>query len=113
MGDILEFPSREVQGLSYLESQLRDLLSAKGADEELMEFAAKTVRDIYERFASSENYSFSVQLPEGTPADDAEALRVAIQDGVEHIRSENHAIIVRLIAELAMAEVRLFQNSRD
>ena len=113
MGEILEFPSRQVQGLSFLENELKVLLAAKGADPELMEFAATTVREIYERYANAENYAFSVQLPEGIDPSASESLKDAIEQGVESIRSENHAVIVRLIAELTMAEVRLFQASRE
>ena len=30
MGDILEFPSQQTQGLAFLDRQLRELLTAKG-----------------------------------------------------------------------------------
>ena len=33
MGDILEFPSQQAQGLAYLERQLREMLAARGADQ--------------------------------------------------------------------------------
>jgi type IV pilus biogenesis protein CpaD/CtpE len=112
LGEILEFPSQQVQGLSFLENELKVLLAAKGADQELMEFAATTVREIYERYANAENYSFNLQLPEGMDQADAETLKDDIQQGVESIRAGNHAVIVRLIAELTMAEVRLFQAGR-
>lgn len=112
MATVLEFPSQQVQGLSFLESQLRDLLGAKGADEELMAFAAKTVREIYERYATAENYSFSLELPGDISPGSSNQLKQDIQAGIEQIRGENHAIIVRLIAELALAEVRRFQLER-
>ena len=39
MGDLLEFPTPSAQGMAFLEARLRDILSAKGADEELIAFA--------------------------------------------------------------------------
>ncbi len=113
MANIIEFPSARIQGLSFLEEQLRDLLRSKGADEELMDYAARTVREIYEQSADAENYSFSVDLPETLDSAVAEALQAQLQEGVAGIRAANHAIIVRLIAELALARVQLFQAGRD
>ena len=112
MTNVLEFPSRRAQGLAYLDTQIRALLRARGADDELIDFAASTVRDVYERSVDAENYSFSVTLPEGISDVDAEALRRSITQGVERIRDENHAVMIRLIAELVLAKVRIFQAHR-
>ncbi len=113
MAKLIEFPSQRAQGLAFLDQQIRELLRARGADEELIDFAAATVKRVYERSIEAEDYSFQVSLPEGISGDDAEALRQSIFAGVERIRDENHAVVVRLIAELVMAEVRMFQASRD
>ena len=40
MGEILEFPSQQAQGLAYLDRQLRQLLTAKGSDADTIDFAA-------------------------------------------------------------------------
>jgi hypothetical protein len=111
--NVIEFPSRRAQGLAFLDQQIRQLLADRGADEELIDFAADTVKRIYERSSDAENYSFSVALPDGISDGDAEALRESIREGVEHLRDENHAVVIRLIAELVMAEVRMFQANRD
>lgn len=113
MATILEFPSRQMLGLSFLEDQIRELLAAKGADEELMEFAAVTVKDIYQRYATAENYSFSLELPGDISTASTEQLQRDVQAGIEQVRAENHAIIVRLIAELTLAQVTRFQLQRD
>ncbi|MDJ0878859.1 MAG: hypothetical protein QNI86_09630 [Halieaceae bacterium] len=113
MANVIEFPSQRAQGLAFLDQQIRELLSARGADDELIDFAATTVKQVYERSVAAEDYSFQVSLPEGVSGDDAEALRQSIFEGVEKIRNENHAVVVRLIAELVMAEVRMFQARRD
>ncbi len=113
MAKILEFPSQRLQGLSFLEQQIREMMSSRGADEELVEFAATTLKTIYQRSADAENYSFSLPLPEGIADDDANQLQRDIQTAVEQIRSENHAVIIRLIAELVLSEVKNFQYSRD
>ena len=113
MASILEFPSQRAQGLAFLEQQVRQLLAERGADDELIDFAAETTRRVYERSIDAENYSFSVTLPDGISEDDAAALRGSIREGVERIRDENHAVVIRLIAELVMAEVRIFQANRD
>lgn len=113
MAQVLEFPSRQVQGLSYLESQLRELLKRKGADQALMDYAVTTVREIYQQHANAENYSFALELPQDTDEALAQLLQTRIADGIAGIRAENHVIIVRLIAELALAKVQLYQRDRD
>lgn len=113
MARILEFPSQQVQGLAFLKDQIRDLLASKGADEELMNFAAATVGEIYQRHTQAENYGFTLTLPGSVDADAAALLQQDIEAGIQTIRAENHAVIVRLIAELTLAEVRSFQSERD
>ena len=112
MASVIEFPSQRVQGLSFLEQQIRELLRARGADEELMDFAAETTRRIYERSIDAENYSFRITLPEGLSSEEQAQLRESVREGVSALREENHAVVVRLIAELVMAEVKRFQASR-
>ncbi len=113
MATILQFPSQQVQGLAYLEEQLRDLLLARGADQELVDFAANTVSEVYQRNAQAENYDFSLELPAAIDESSAEQLQEGIQAGIAGIQAENHAIIVRLIAELVLAEVKIFQYQRE
>jgi hypothetical protein len=113
MATILQFPSQQVQGLAYLEEQLKDLLLARGADQELVDFAANTVSEVYQRNVQAENYDFSLELPAAIDASSAEQLQEGIQAGIASIQAENHAIIVRLIAELVLAEVKIFQYQRD
>lgn len=112
MGDILEFPSRRAQGLAYLDRQLRDLLAAKGADAELIDFAADQLTRIYAELSTSEQYSFTVTLPPGLEPGQGEALREQIDHGLEGLRRENHALMVKLVAQLVLAEVKLFQHER-
>ena len=66
MGEILEFPSQQAQGLAYLDRQLREMLTARGADQDLVDFAAGQLTQIYAELAGSEQYSFSVELPAST-----------------------------------------------
>jgi hypothetical protein len=113
VSNILEFPSQRIQGLDFLDQQIRQLLRTRGADEELIDFAAETVKRVYDRSIEAENYSFSVTLPEGVAYEEAEVLRESIRRGLERIRDENHAVVIRLIAELVMAEVRMFQSQRE
>ena len=113
MANILEFPSQRVQGRAFLEEQIRDLLAARGADDELMEFAANTIGEIYQRNVDAENYSFSLALPDTIDEVQSASLQLDIETGIEQIRAENHAIIVRLIAELTLAEVKVFQQQRE
>ncbi len=112
MGDILEFPSRQTQGLAFLNRELRALLAARGADEELIDFATGQLTQLYARISEAEQYSFSVELPATMAPADKESLYRQINAGLEGIRRENHSMMVKLIAQLVLAEVRLFQHER-
>ncbi len=113
MGKVLEFPSQQVQGLAYLDAQLRILLASKGADQQLIDFAADQLTRTYAELSESEQYSFSIQLPPGIGDNDSEALNRQINTGLEGIRGESHALMIKLVAQLVLAKVRLFQHERD
>jgi hypothetical protein len=112
MGEILEFPSRQAQGLAYLDRELRSLLAARGADDRLIDFAVSQLTRTYAQLSESEQYSFSVELPDSISAAERDALHRQITEGLEGIRRENHGLMVQLIARLVLAELRLFQHER-
>lgn len=113
MGDILEFPSQQAQGLAYLNTQLRKLLHGKGADQQLIDFAAEQLTQTYAQLSESEQYSFSIQLPAGLDDHESDQLSQQINAGLEGIRAENHALMIKLVAQLVLAKVQLFQHERD
>lgn len=113
MGNILEFPTQQAQGLAFLERQIRQLLIAKGADDDLIEFAATELSRIYSRISENENYSLGLCLPPGLDERDRHALQFEISAGLETIRSENHGLLVELVAQLVLTKVQLFVLSRE
>jgi hypothetical protein len=112
MGNVLEFPSQQAQGLAYLEREMRQLLVAKGADEQLIEFATEQLTEIYSRVSESESYQFSVQLPDGLDESQNAVLEEEIQKSLEGLRRENHRQLLELVAQLLLAEVMLYQQNR-
>ncbi len=112
MGDILEFPSQQAQGLVFLDRQLREMLTAKGADDQLIDFAAKQLTKMYAQLSQSEQYSFTVELPPQLDSKESEKLYRQINDGLEGVHKENHALLVKMMAQLVLAQVRLFQHER-
>lgn len=112
MGDVLDFPSQQAQGLAFLDQEVRQLLLAKGADGELIDFAAQQLKTIYTRVKDGEQYSFSVRLPEGLDPGQQAELRADIEAGVETVRRGNHRLLVELVAQLVLAEVKGFELAR-
>ena len=113
MGDILNFPTSKAQGMAFLESQLREILARKGADEQLIAFAVEQLVRVYARINDSEQYSFSVRLPAGLSEAQKTILQADINKGLEAVRRNNHALLLELMAQLVLAEVKLFQHQRD
>jgi len=112
MGEILEFPSQQVQGLAFLDRQLRELLAAKGADAQLIDFAAGELTSMYAQLSQAEQYRFTVELPSSLDPEQAAQLYRQINTGLEGLRKENHALLVKMLAQLVLAQVRLFQHER-
>ena len=113
MGDILEFPSQQTQGLAFLDRQLRELLAAKGADDQLVDFAAKQLTKLYAQLSESEQYDFTVELPADIDPGESEELYRQINDGLDGVRKESHGLLVKMMAQLVLAQVRLFQHERS
>ena len=112
MGNILEFPSEQAKGLAYLDRQIRQLLTNKGADEELIDYAANHLTRVYKRIKESEQYCFGIRLPEGLTEQERTALKIDIDAGLETIRKENHGLMIELVAQLVLAQVQIFQLQR-
>ncbi|MCB1699936.1 MAG: hypothetical protein H6985_12730 [Pseudomonadales bacterium] len=112
MGEILDFPSKRAQGLAFLDRELRALLTGRGADERLIDFAVSQLTRTYAQLSESEQYSFSIELPDAMDPRDRDSLNRQINAGLEGIRAENHSLMVQLIARLVLAELRLFQHER-
>ena len=113
MGNILEFPSEQAKGLAYLDRQIRQLLTNKGADEDLIDYAAAQLTRIYKRIKDSEQYCFGIRLPEGLTEQERTALKIDIDAGLETIRKENHGLMIELVALLVLAQVQIFQLQRS
>jgi hypothetical protein len=112
MGTIFEFPSQQVQGLAYLDRQLRNLLQSRGADLALTDFAATQLTQIYARLSTAQPHTFSLRLPSGMNPVEKEELSRQIDVQLEGVRQENHALMVKMVAQLVLAEVRLYQLER-
>lgn len=112
MGDVLSFPSTTARGLAYLDRTIRDLLTARGADDELIDFAAAELTRVYRQVSEGESYQLDVRLPEGLDAGQRDALYLEINAGLESLRKENHGLVLDLVAQLVLARVSLFQLNR-
>lgn len=112
MADILEFPSRRAQGLTFLERELRKLLAQKGADQALIDFAAGELTTLYEELVGAEQYQLHVALPEGLSGHQRDALYREINEGLGRVQRDNHTLLVGLVARLVLTRLQLFQHQR-
>ena len=112
MGDVLSFPSTTARGLAYLDRTIRDLLTERGADDELIDFAAAELTRVYRQVSEGESYRLDVRLPDGLDEGQRDALYLEINAGLEALRKENHGLVLDLVAQLVLARVSLFQRNR-
>jgi len=112
MGTVVEFPAQSARGIAFLETQLRQLLTAKGADEQLIDFAVKELLSSYNHLREAEQYSFAVHFPDTLTASQQQDLQDEINKGLEGIRAENHTLMLELTAQLLLTRIQLFQQQR-
>lgn len=113
MAEVLEFPSREARAYAFLEQELTALLQARGADQPLINFATRTLREVYGELAESGDHTFRVDLPANTTVDEAQRMQQQIGEGLDTRRREHHQVVIRMAARLVLAEMQLFQQRRD
>jgi len=112
MAQILSFPSQRQRKLDYLDQQIRQLLTDRGADEELIDYAAEQLTSIYNRANQSENYQLDLEIPPDISESDVELLKQRLDTGLNEFIQQNHAIMVELVAQLVLTRVQLFQCER-
>jgi hypothetical protein len=71
-----------------------------------------TATRTYGELSESEQYSFAIELPESIGAEERDSIYHQVTEGLEGIRKENHALMIKLVAQLVLAKVRLFQHER-
>ncbi len=113
MGDILSFPTRQSQGLTFLEREMRKLLLSKGADQALIDFAAGQLTGIYQKISASEQQSISFSLPDGLNREQRDLIEKEVEGALGQVHSQNHRLLLELAAQLVLAQLRLFQSSRN
>ena len=113
MADILEFPAREKQAFYFSQEQLSQLLSSKGADQTLIDFAIASLTDAYGELQKESDCHFEVRLPGQLTEQEALRLQEDIGAAIEQLRKEHHDLTLRLAARLMLTELRLFQRERD
>ena len=95
-----------------MERELRAMLTARGADAALIEFALSALTSVYTEMSESSDFSFRVDLPKDISPEDANRLQWQIAEGIDGIRTQHHNLAIKLAARLVLTEMKLFQQQR-
>lgn len=109
MGEVIDLPSRAEQGLAYLESEIRKMMTQAGDSEEAIEIALNTLKDVYQRYGDLGQKHFTVTLPASLSDEQREAVRAQISQGLETMLTHHSHTINRLAAELVITKIKLFE----
>ena len=112
MAQVLEFPSQESRAFTFLERELRALLTQKGADEALIQYAIDALTSVYREMTEAESFSFQVDLPSSLSATEVDKLDQQITAGIDDLRAHHHTLALKLAARLVLTEMKLFQHER-
>ena len=113
VAQVLEFPSQETRAFAFLERELRALLTQKGADETLIQYAIDALTSVYREMTEAENFSFRVDLPASLSTPEINKLDQQITAGIDDLRSHHHTLALKLAARLVLTEMKLFQHQRE
>ncbi len=112
MSNILHFPTPQAQGLAYLDRELRQILADRGADPGLTDYAAEQLTAIYAEHADEETATVSLRLPTDLNQEQVDLITGEVGQALDHMRAENHRVILRLIAELVLAQLRIYSHEQ-
>ena len=113
MAEILEFPTREKQAFAFLEEQLRHMLSAKGADDRLIEHAIASLKDVYAELQRDSDCHFEVRLPEQLSREESLHLQEDIASGIAQLRKTHHNSTLKFAARWVLTDLKLSQHERS
>ncbi len=109
MGDVIDLPSRAEQGLAFLETEIRKLMTEQGESEAAIKIALQTLKDVYQRYGELGKQSFTLSLPTSMNDTDKEHIREQINQGLQMIIEHHSHMLNRLAAELVITKVKLFE----
>jgi len=109
MGKVIKFPSKEVQGMAFLEDGIRKIMAAKGESEEAISLTLDTLKEVYSKYADMGKQNFSVKLPPYLSEEHIEIISNQITEGVQMLNKEHAKIINKLASELVLTKVELLK----
>lgn len=109
MGKVIEFPSKEVQGMAFLEDGIRKIMTSKGESEEAISLTLDTLKEVYSKYADMGKQNFSVKLPPYLSEEHIEIISQQITEGVQMLNKEHAKIINKLASELVLTKVELLK----
>ncbi len=68
---------------------------------------------IYQKISASEQQSISFSLPDGLNREQRDLIEKEVEGALGQVHSQNHRLLLELAAQLVLAQLRLFQSSRN
>jgi len=109
MGKVIKFPSKEAQGMAYLETGINDLMALTGENADTVNITIETLKDVYRKYGNMGKQHFSLKLPPYITDEHIRLISQQITSGIQMLNEEHAKIINRLAAELVLTKVQLHQ----
>jgi len=113
MSNVIQFPSRAAQGITYLENGIRKLMESKGDSEEAILLTIDTLKEVYKKYGSLGQQYLQLKLPPYLSQEHMQAITQQVSSGIQMLNQEHSKIINQLAAELALTKVQLNQYQSD
>lgn len=107
MGKVIEFPSKAIQGMAFLEEGIRNIMASKGENEEAIALTLETLREVYRKYGDMGKQHFSLKLPPYISEEHIQLISQQITEGIQMLNKEHAKVINQLASELVLTKVEL------
>ena len=112
MAEIIDF-TKYKEELTTEPGKLEILLKKLGADQQLIDFAVKRQKELYEENKSLGQFNFSVSLPGLLNNEEQLRLHSHIQSEMSQLIKKSVDYNMKLSGRLLLAEIKLFQYESE
>ena len=107
MANLIEFPSRTVQGWAKIERTIRSLLVKANASTEMQEEVVSNMKEVFHHY----NVKFSVplELPDILSADQSEVIALYVRRAFADYERQLHDLMNNIMLERLQIEIELYR----
>ena len=111
MGNVIEFPTKAVQGWNSIERTLQEIFREADVPMEMQDEVLAQMKEVFERY--NVQFSVALELPRGLPQDQSVAVFSAVSSAFENYAKQLHEFTSGILFERLQIEMELYRLRHD